>query len=225
VPAGLAAGAGLRGLMGLYHMLSTSDKDENPSAYAPLSINIPPERKKQASPESTSDLWWTMPAMLGTGAAAAYGGWKGVDWLMKKHKEHELQSQVDEAKKEYEAALLGKAGSALGADLDQLYDMLTKEGQEKQAFPSLLGAWLTWALATGAFGAAKGYQWETHKSKADALEKAREQQVARLSSIRPPVFYAVPDAKADIKKLDKENERNMAAAGGGGGGVPDAGFE
>lgn len=116
--------------------------------------------------------WWQIPAGLTLGAGGLAGGWKGLDALMSSKHQGDVNSDLDEAKREYEQALQDQflaspAGSKTAADqpyegLDELFDALEKRGGIELGYemPNV-GEMVSNAVPTGvkdfAHGAGGGY--------------------------------------------------------------------
>lgn len=108
-----------------------------------------------ANPNSSlgkAQLPWYLPA-VGLGAVGAgLAGYKGMDWLLNKKRKMDLNAELDDAKAEYQQALLdmydpqrvkllkaGSAADALNRDLDALAAAVV--GREKRADET----WTDWA--------------------------------------------------------------------------------
>jgi hypothetical protein len=152
-----------------------------------------------------------LPAAAAATAGGAYGGWKLVDYLMDKRRKDTLKKDLDQARAKYEAALFGK--TAMAADLDRLYDLITQQATEKQAgdgeapsgannssLPQSIADGL--GFGTGAYLLGSGllalpvarwaYEQQRKRSKTRVLEKAREENARALSAGRPTILYARP---------------------------------
>jgi len=227
--AGLSAGAGLRGLLGLHNLIQRNVTQPSRSSYAPTVLRIPvgqedEEGKKKAAAARLSSgaekrawKWWddftqhvgdtwsgrnaknvwdvplAYPLIIGGAGAGAYGGWKLTDYLMDTMRKSRLRQEAEQARQEYEEALLGKTASAdadtLGDELDRLYTLAEKRANMPGA---LGGIALLYALATGLAGARFGYKLGKGRQDAAVARKAHEQSVRRLQSLRPPALYAKP---------------------------------
>jgi hypothetical protein len=101
-----------------------------------------------------SNKWnmpWHIPAALAAGAGGLYGGWKLTDYLLDKTRAAEQESEVSQARKEYEAALAGrrKVASAGPDPLDALAGLWEKRGWVNQAIGGALTAAGLTALLSG----------------------------------------------------------------------------
>lgn len=154
--AGLGVGAAGRGALGLYRSIKGSPEPwQHPYPQALVThIPIPvddPQEEKMAGSSSLPTGW----EGVGYGAKAvgalglgAYGGWKGMDYLLNQHQQAQGDAELNQAKQEYEDALrdsyvgarkttaglqagvdtIKSAGAQLGEALDTCYDQLEKQG-------------------------------------------------------------------------------------------------
>jgi hypothetical protein len=133
---------------------------------------------------------WAVPAGLAAGLGGLYGGWKLTDYLLDKTRTAEQESEVDAARKEYEAALAGrrKIASADPDPLDALADRFEKQG----LWNELLGG----GLALGglaALGSGLGtYRWMRSLSEDKAIEEAVKRRQAQIAEQSPSPIMAVP---------------------------------
>ncbi len=119
---GASAGIGARSLVGTGNFIRNTQTpgatDFGASVPEPITlpINQDEERDKLAfdMPKQPNDIlqrianilpnisttkplgdWWGVPAGIGVGAGATYGGWKLTDWLLKKEREMSQQRDLD----------------------------------------------------------------------------------------------------------------------------------
>jgi hypothetical protein len=142
-------------------------------------------------------------ATLGAGALGAYGGYKLVKMLNDRYKKKERESAVEDAEKEYYAALLGRSNDG---PLDNVYDKAAALAAEKNAsigetlssvwdatkrVPSALGgAYIATGLGVGGLAAKLMYDRARERSRAKAVEEAAKSR-ARIAGILPT--YVDPD--------------------------------
>jgi hypothetical protein len=94
-----------------------------------------------------NDFPFYYPGMLLAALGAGYGGWKGMDWLMDKRRQDEVQDELDEAKQDFRQALTShhttsrlkekNAACLLGEELDVLFNRvehLTSSEKTAQSF-------------------------------------------------------------------------------------------
>jgi hypothetical protein len=149
------------------------------------------------------------PAVIGAAMTGLYGGSQLINGIEARKRKEEQDDMVEEAKKEYQRALMGKKHAAA-------FDAAFSAFSEKQADGSLLGwlankafdplravpggmeAYLTTTLGTGALSGKMMYDWTRARSKDKALEKARKSR-ARIEGAAP--LYIDPEQLVAIKKL------------------------
>lgn len=147
---GVGVGATIRGFHGLTGLLN----DRGPTASTRV-INLPvtaPKKEKEPIKQAAgmADLFLNTPgalpaALLGT-PLSVYGGWKGVDMMLDKIRKKEQRSKLDQAKTQYEQALLGSYKQAVASNLDCLFTAV------KQAEGESLPAWLANQAASAVYG-------------------------------------------------------------------------
>ena len=228
------AGAVIRGSMGFSDEASTTEKGprviDMPVAYVREEDEEEEEEeeKKAEGPLPGSNeratspygLDYFLPSMLLGAPLAAYGGWKGVDWLLNKVKEKESKARLEAAKKKYEAALLGaykhatdsaltqafvgyrqKAATVISGLLSGVTDLVSATGGSalnaiNTTFPNASGISkglaLTWLLA----GVPAGYflvnKIMKKNSKRQLLDEAIAERARRQAVAQPPEIYAIP---------------------------------
>ena len=208
---GLGAGLGLtaRGAQGVYNV--GRHAFTQPKTLGPKTITIPTpnEEEKNASIGDTageffggahSSNWKShplaIPGALAAGSVGTIGGWKLMDYVLDKQRRAEQESELAKARQQYEQALLSqhdKGASALGKDLDRLFDLL----EEKRAS---LGdtAGTAFGLATapaGALALISGLVTHNVASKRRQqalLQKAMAKRRREQAQINPTRIYAIP---------------------------------
>lgn len=135
------------------------------------------------------------PALFAANAlgviGGGYAGYKLTDMALDKSKDVEQDSELDAAKKRYEAALMPK--SAADDRLGRVYDLLMEKGANMLGPLNLpAGAYMLAATLMAGGGAVAGYNWQQdhdgNKQVQDAMRLRRE----RLFAGGPPPLYAVP---------------------------------
>jgi hypothetical protein len=137
--------------------------------------------------------WSQMPWTVPTGAAALggglYGGWKLTDYLLDKTRTVEQEGELEEARKDYEAALAGRRKLAAACDpLEALADLHEKRG------------WLNPLLGTGLLGAGAialgsgigSYRWVRSMAEDKAVEEAVRRRQAQIAEQSPSPIIAIP---------------------------------
>lgn len=149
-------------------------------------------------------------ATLGAGALGAYGGYKLIKMLNDRYKQKERDSEVEDAEKEYYAALTGKNDAQ---SLDGVYDKAAALATEKKAgigdtlsslwdvtkrVPSAVGgAYVATGLGLGGLAAKLMYDRARDRSRAKAVEEAAKSR-ARIAGILPT--YVDPDEIEELRR-------------------------
>ena len=125
--------------------------------------------------------------LLGT-PLAAYGGWKAVDAVLDKQRRAKSEDNLDEAKKDYEEALLASYKKSASTDemLDEVFDNYKEASTLSDILGTGKGLALTYALATGPLGYMMVNSQMKKNSKRKILEKAMrvsELDAKQLSSL------------------------------------------
>jgi hypothetical protein len=148
----------------------------------------------------------TMGASLGAGTV---GGYKLMNYLLKRQNKSSRQTELAKARQDYEQALLQQqehktagektAGQQLGAELDRLADAWEKVAAEMQkrgfgqgAIGKALGVYL---LTGGAIAGLTGnatYDYFRKRQPAAILAKAEKQHRREMATMRPAPIYARP---------------------------------
>jgi hypothetical protein len=159
------------------------------------------------------EQWSKMPWAYPVGAAALggglYGGWKLTDYLLDKTRTREQESELDEARRNYEQALASRYKTAdTATPLDKLAAYAEKQGLWNEALGvGLLGGGLlagTSALAT--------YNWTRNRSRARAIEEAVKRRQAQLTEQAPTPVMAIP-VPVSMRRHDPDEKRaNMGEA-------------
>jgi len=185
---------------------------------------------KAAEVTAKFGLPWYGPAMLFTGMGGLALGWKGVDSLLKRRAARERDKELESARQEFHNALLSQydkpisrsaaaglgplpkaaADTALGLELDRLYDGLQKAAAllEKRATLAdigggALGAYGMYGGLSGLITGAIVYDQMKKRSQAAILAKAIKKRDRRRFAMQPTEIYAQPEAAtpAGLKSL------------------------
>lgn len=127
-------------------------------------------------------MWAGIPAIAGAG----YLGYKGVDKLLQPAKRMETDSDLERAKREYEAALAGKQAST------QPLDRLAEKRALHPLIAQILSGYGLAALGAGGLGAMAGYNWQRGTAPDKTLEDALRQRRERMFASGPPPIIAIP---------------------------------
>lgn len=154
-----------------------------------------------------------VPATIGAAITGLYGGSSLINSLEDKKRKEEQTDMVEDAKKDYQRALMGKKYAAA---FDAAFTACTEKNARNTNLVDLLvrapldalslldgGAVLAPMYATGTLGAGAlagkmTYDWTRARSKDKALEKARKSR-ARIEGAAP--LYIDPEQLSAIKKL------------------------
>jgi hypothetical protein len=157
-----------------------------------------------------------MPAaVLGASGLGIYGGSKIINAIEDQKQKEEQEDMVEEAKKEYQRALMGKKYAAAfetafnafaekqsewtAADIARApLDLLSGIGHRIGIGDLAASAYATGTLGAGALAGKMTYDWTRARSKDKALEKARKSR-ARIEGAAP--LYIDPEQLVAIKKL------------------------
>jgi hypothetical protein len=135
---------------------------------------------------------WAVPAAAAAIGGGLYGGWKLTDYLLGKTRTAEQESELEEARKEYEGALAGRrklASAAAGPEpLDALADLYEKQAlwPEAKGLGLLLGGGLLLGSGVG------GYNWARSLSAEKAIEEAVKRRQAQIAEQAPSPIMAIP---------------------------------
>lgn len=200
-------GAALRGLSGLNESVSPRKKRQTGRV-----VEMPVPYTEKESGESANSWYsgatspvglpYTIPATLLGLPLAFYGGWKGVDALLDKQRRAQTESELDEAKRDYESALIGSYKTAsdnsnsFSADLSNAFKALHREAEKAAFFENVPGALTGLGAAYALTTLPLGYyvvdkQMKKYNRKA-ILEKALKERARRAAVAQPPEIYAIP---------------------------------
>lgn len=212
------AGAGLRGLSGLRRLFSgSSNPVSSRTVDMPVTYPAPVEEEEEKIAEigdskatSPYGLEWYIPSMLLGTPLAAYGGWKGVDAILDTQRRKKTEADLEDAKKQYERALLGSYKTAedeqsVEQTLDAVFDNHYAKSAEEDGFidglinryaPNLPGIGTGLAAAYAIPATVGGYAMVNSvmqkKSKRALLQKAMRERARRQAQMQPAELYAIP---------------------------------
>lgn len=213
-----SAGAALRGGIGLSRMFN--EAKPVPSKTVDMDVLLPGEEKEAAegvdklfemigmgNPKAKTDVGVPgyLPTMLIGAPLAAYGGWKGMDYIFDSQRKARQQRKTDKAKKDYEQAVLEsyKQGSDEGLPtekLDQAFDKMQKGASWWDDMSGTAkGLAATYALLSGP----AAYMYVNDKMKKSSrravLEKAMKERARRAAQQQPMELYATPKFSPESK--------------------------
>jgi hypothetical protein len=138
---------------------------------------------------SPGHMPWVYPAGVAAAGAGLYGGYKLTDWLLDRARKHEISSELERARKEYQEAMLGQYAGQKAASADPLDALFEKQAA---VWGPLAGMGL---LGMGTIGLASGmgaYHWARDRSKTRALEEAIRRRQEALFAQAPRPIVAIP---------------------------------
>ena len=229
---GLGLGAGARGFQGLVNLGKRNLRPPTQQTMGTHTIDIPlgmpqeeeedqfkfgedrgmlqtyisdPIAKAFRGETSRPGNWpLAMPAALLGMGGGMYGGYKLTDMLLDKRRKTEIDNELEEAKKRYEAALSGK--SVLGEALDQLCDLLEKKGGLEDVWGGGIGAALTAGIPMALLSGVVAYDLTKKRQPTDVLRKAKLKRLRELNQRQPPALYARPQYDAGSTEVPTEDE-------------------
>jgi len=199
-------GAAARGYSGLTN-LSDSKRRKKTQRTVEMPVSYPEKQaifdNDNSKATSSIGLNYFAPAMLLGAPLAAYGGWKGVDAILNKQREKEVDSDLDRAKAEYEKALLGMYKKSTDEFLNTAftgYKQAENEGLltsiADAISPNLTGAsaglGLAYALSTLPLGYHLVNKVMQKNNKRALLRNAVEERARRQAALQPPEIHAIP---------------------------------
>lgn len=164
---------------------------------------------------SPAQVPWFFPGMGAGILGGLYGGHTAMDWFLEGRRKQDLQGEVEQARREYQKALLDQyppqevqpalkraaapsVGEQLGRELDRLYDLseakVHARGLCKEAdwTGPMIGAGGLMALLLGLGSGKLMYDYARKRSMPELLQKAVERRESERMQRRPPFIQAVP---------------------------------
>jgi len=213
----LGLGAGVRGLAGLWQRTRPQTTDiKRLSGPATLTFPIPEkaEKKKKELMKAADSKWslpWYAPSMALVGVGGVAGGWKAIDSMLKKERQHERENELSEAKKRFHDALLTQyqpGSTKLGSVLDEIYDKMEKLAGFMDNIKAIPGMYGTYAGLSALMSGALVYDQAVKKQRKKVLEKAVRQRQQRMYNSAPPEILAVPEM-VPSKVMSNREEKNL----------------
>lgn len=208
-------GVGYRSALGLKRLLTSDQEREAPES--PNVVRIPIRRKSAGlenyNPEAPSGVVpflkgqqgtsmlskpWAIAALPFLVGGGLYGGYKLTDLLFDDMRKKNTQRELEEAKRQYEAALLGTDKAAGDRSLSDKLDQVFEAAWEKKAVVDMVtGGYLAALLAAGGLAAHTGYSLGRKYNKSQLLQKALERRKALQAAKAPaPVTVLVDETEA-----------------------------
>lgn len=149
----------------------------------------------------------TIPWFLPASALAMLGGFFGgnalTDKVLDTHRKTDLESEVEQAKREYQRALLSQfqtgkraedesVGDQIGRELDEIVEILDKKALWGDVAGGATGAALTLAALLSLGSGYLSYNAAKSRSPSKLLEEAYKRRQRELAAARPPELTIVP---------------------------------
>ncbi len=168
-----------------------------------------------------TEMPWYPPAITLAGIGSVAGGAGLVSWLANKRRKAQQKAEADDAKREFEEAMLSQydptkthrllspkvAGDT--ASLDGIFDRCKAAGLGKKAeglLGGLTGGYLTLASLLGLGTGYGTYNYLQDRSKSKRLEQALKDRAAVRATMNPPEMFIHPVAARKKRPLGEEAE-------------------
>jgi len=223
--AGAGAGFGLRSLIALMqqakrNMSGPSQMASQAARFVSPPIDMPPddeagEVSKYAADGSMLDsiakffrgdfatkpgaIPWRLPATVGAAGLGAYGGYQLADTLADRYYQSQLDAEIEQERKAFEAALTGDPTSKLASAIDELFEM-TKEANLTDTLGGMAGLYGLYAGTTGLLAGKYTFDQSMKKRRINRINKALKQRRIMLHEQRPTPIL-VSDQAPDIEEL------------------------
>lgn len=162
---------------------------------------------------AANNPWWNLPGVMLGGAGGIYGGYRLGRWLTSQRKKREDKTDFDEARQEYERALLGlhqarlggKNASAQPDPLTRAHALWEKGALTKEALiPELGGLYAAYAAMTGLPAAL--YAYSRHKEDRNRiLQEALKRRAAHRALLAPQELSIRP-VKVPVRPPQEEED-------------------
>lgn len=198
----VAGGAGMaaRGYAGLTEY--PSPKKRRTGRVVEMPVAYPEKKADNDKATSPYGLSYYIPSMLIGAPLSFYGGWKGVDAILNKQRKRQIDKELEDAKSEYEASLLGAYKQSADQMLDAVFekcglDLVSKPlNYLAETFPNVPGAakglGLSYALLTAPLAYSVVNSAMKKNSKKELMLRAIKERARRQAKMQPPELYAVP---------------------------------
>lgn len=198
----MAGGAGMaaRGYAGLTEYPVA--KKRRTGRVVEMPVAYPEKRSDDAKATSPYGISYFIPSMLVGAPLSFYGGWKGVDSLLNKQRKRQADKELEDAKAEYEASLLGAYKQSAIQMLDAVFEKCGFDTVSKasdylaETFPNVPGAakglGLSYALLTAPLAYGLVDSAMKRNSKKELMLRAINERARRQAKMQPPELYAIP---------------------------------
>ena len=193
--------------------------------YIPDFLKGPAEEIDYAWRGGKKDEFWPLAGSVAAVAAGGIGGYKLVDWLLRKRRAAQLERKITDARAQYQQALRDlstvsrglEVGKAASYDFPQMLEDITDiryDGMEKQAvWPTgapvmqTLGVLaLTLFVVSAVLARSKINQSAKHKRQLQALDSIRRY---RVLSRQAPVSVVPTAIPTGLKPAEEEEEEDV----------------
>lgn len=198
------------------NVIPTPVGEKDPLVFSPSWLRGDSQVDKMSLP-------WFYPGLAVAGVGGLYGGHQLIKWLLKKHRKAVDKAEIDQAKKEFDEAMMGsynpektyKISSYQRLNkLDYLYDTFEKKGlfdwlpSGDQIVGRGLGSYAAMASLLGGFTGLGMYRWLKSREKSKLLEDMLNERIKLRSMYNPPEINVIPTPrKREIKSKDEEEEK------------------
>jgi hypothetical protein len=199
----------------VHNVMPTTPGDQVPSLFSSRWL-------RGDTQTNLSSIPWAWPAGMAAGVGGVWAGNKLVRHLLDKKRKAELESELSQAKKEYEEAMMGQYSpekihsingktAAAPNKLASVYAVLEKRGDVNTLLGHGAGAYLTLAsLLAGGIGVGT-YKHLHSRSRSKMLTEALKQRALLRGLSNPPeVFlHPVPAHLRHTREGDSVEENNL----------------
>jgi hypothetical protein len=155
-------------------------------------------------------MGWALPAGVAMIGGGLYAGHKLTDMALNYAKGREDDSELDAARRRYEAALRGGAKTAAAEanpypGLDRAFDALEKSASWQDLISQATGTYALTAGTLAALAGAGAYNYTRSHAEDKAVNEALQRRREQLFAAGPPPIVAVPE------EIEEERPRGLAA--------------
>jgi hypothetical protein len=155
-------------------------------------------------------MGWAIPTGVAMVGGGLYAGHKLTDMALNYAKGREDDSELDAARRRYEAALRGGAKTAAAEvnpypGLDRAFDALEKSASWHDLLSQATGTYALTAGTLAALAGAGAYNYTRSHAEDKAVNEALQRRREQLFAAGPPPIVAVPE------EIEEERPHGMAA--------------
>lgn len=220
---GLLGGVAARAAAGVYGNIDRNvqrARERKETDSRPAGEFTMPVKAADTSPPRPG--WFVPSAVLGT-AGAVYGGWAGMSRLVKAYRQMKARKELEQAKQEFDDALLAEGQTKFSHDLNELADAwaagelddtlasaaLNKEAgifdEASTAVRGIPPAFYTLAALLTGIGGLTGWKWMGESPEAIRVRAYRE-SMRRRRARQPVSLVAKPKAVGPTMPSDPVNK-------------------